>query len=159
MSRTALPSTAERPNKWITKRRLKEFLESLTEEQADTCESDEKQLAEIFGGGWSEATSVQFHRTMLHARRVNPDVTVEGVFEVAFRIGLSVIGDEDVFARLNQEREDDVIVYGVQRQDSKGAGRSGLYGGAGRGCSSETERSKKRGVRGSLVGRPKTHQS
>ncbi len=101
---------------------MKEFLESLTEEQADTCESDEKQLAEIFGSGWSEATAVQFHRAMLHARRVEPGATVEGVFEVAFRIGLSVIGNEDVFARLNQEREDDVIVYGVQRRDSKGAG-------------------------------------
>jgi hypothetical protein len=100
------------------------FLKSLTEEQADTCESDEKQLAEIFKAGWSEATAVQFHRTMLHARRVNPGVTVEGVFEAAFQLGLSFIGDEAVLARVHQAREDDVIVYGVQRRDRKDAGRT-----------------------------------
>jgi hypothetical protein len=67
------------------------FLKSLTEEQADTCERDEKQLAEIFSAGWSEAAAVQFHRTLLHARRVDPATTVDGVFEAAFRLGLSSI--------------------------------------------------------------------
>jgi hypothetical protein len=100
------------------------FLKSLTEEQADTCESDEKQLAAIFSAGWSEETAVQFHRAMLHARRVNPGVTVEGVFEAAFQLGLSFIGNEAVLARVNQAREDDVIVYGVQRRDRKDAGRT-----------------------------------
>jgi hypothetical protein len=103
---------------------LEVFMKSLTEEQADTCESDEKQLAEIFSEGWSEENAVRFHRAMLHARRVAPDVTVEGVFEAAFHLGLSFIGDEDVLARINQAREDDVIVYGVQRRDSKDAGRT-----------------------------------
>jgi len=64
------------------------FLKSLTEDQADTCESDEKQLAAIFSAGWSEATAVLFHRTMLHVRRINPDATVEVIFEAAFRPGL-----------------------------------------------------------------------
>jgi hypothetical protein len=100
------------------------FLKSLTEEQADTCERDEKQLAEIFSEGWSEENAVHFHRAMLHARRVEPNVTVEGVFEMAFQLGLSFIGDEAVLARVNQAREDDVIVYGVQRRDSKDAGRT-----------------------------------
>lgn len=99
------------------------FLKSLTEDQAETCESDEKLLAEMFNAGWSEETAVQFHRTMLHARRVEPDVTVAGVFDVAFRLGLAFIGDEDVLRRVNQAREDDVIVYGLQRRGSK-AGRT-----------------------------------
>ena len=59
---------------------------------------------------------------MLHARRVNPATTVEGLFEVAFNLGLSFIGNEDILARLIQGREDDVIVWGVQRQDVKSAG-------------------------------------
>ena len=100
------------------------FLKSLTEEQANTCESDEKQLSQIFSAGWSEASAVHFHRAMLHARRVDPSVTVEGIFESALHLGLSFIGDEDVLARLNQAREDDVIVYGVQRKDGKDAGRT-----------------------------------
>jgi hypothetical protein len=100
------------------------FLKSLTGEQADTCERDEKLLTEIFHAGLSEVTAVQFHRTVLRARRVKPDTTVEGIFEVAFRLGLSFIGDEAVLARLNQAREDDVIVCGVQRQDGKDAGRT-----------------------------------
>jgi hypothetical protein len=49
---------------------------------------------------------------------------VEGVFEVALRLGLSFIGNEDVLARINQAREDDVIIYGVQRKDGKDAGRT-----------------------------------
>ncbi|MDR3764437.1 MAG: hypothetical protein P4M01_10110 [Acidobacteriota bacterium] len=100
---------------------MEAFLTSLTEEQVNTCESDEKQLAEIFDSGWSDATAVQFHRAMLHARHVGVNVTVEGVFEMAFRLGLAFLGDEGVLARLKQEREDDVIVYGLQ---SKDAGRS-----------------------------------
>jgi hypothetical protein len=59
---------------------------------------------------------------MLHVRRVRPGVTVEGVFEAAFQLGLSFIGDEAVMARVHQAREDDVIVYGVQRRDRKDAG-------------------------------------
>jgi hypothetical protein len=123
------------------------FLKSLTEEQADTCESDEKQLAEIFKAGWSEETAVQFHRTMLHARRVNPGVTVEGVFEAAFQLGLSFIGDEAVLARVNQAREDDVIVYGVQRRDRKDAGRTACIVSPDVAALAKLRR-KKRGVRG-----------
>jgi len=103
---------------------LEVFLKSLTEEQADSCESDEKQLAVIFNEGWSEANAVRFHRAMLHARRVEPGVTVEGVFEIAFQLGLTFIGDEEILARVNQGREDDVIIYGVQRKDGKDAGRT-----------------------------------
>jgi hypothetical protein len=61
---------------------------------------------------------------MLHTRRVNPGVTVEGVFEAAFYLGLAFIGDEAVLARVHQAREDDVIVYGVQRRDRKDACRT-----------------------------------
>lgn len=100
------------------------FLKSLTDAEMDVCESEEKQLAEIFSEGWSEENGVRFHRAMLHARRVKPDVTVEGVFEVALMLGLSFIGDEDVLARFNQARADDVIVYGVARRGSKGADRT-----------------------------------
>jgi hypothetical protein len=100
------------------------FLKSLTEVQADTCERDEKQLTGLFKAGWSEENAVCFHRAMLHARRVNPTITVEGVFEAAFRLGLSFIGDESVLTRLNQAREDDVIVYGIERKDGKDAGRT-----------------------------------
>lgn len=103
---------------------LEVFGRSLTEEQAAICESNEKQLGEIFSTGWSEESAVCFHRAMLHARRVDPKVTVEGIFEIAFQLGLSFIGDEDILARLHQAREDDVIVYGVQRRDSKDAGRT-----------------------------------
>ena len=103
---------------------LEVFMKSLTEEQADSCESDEKQLAVIFNEGWSEANAVRFHRAMLHARRVEPGVTVEGVFEIAFQLGLTFIGDEEILARVNQGREDDVIIYGVQRKDGKDAGRT-----------------------------------
>jgi hypothetical protein len=70
---------------------LTTFIKSLTAEQADACESDENQLAEIFREGWSEANAVCFHRTMLNARRVDPDITVEGVFEVAFKHGLECV--------------------------------------------------------------------
>ncbi|MDR5729804.1 MAG: hypothetical protein RB191_20515 [Terriglobia bacterium] len=124
------------------------FLKSLTEEQADVCESDEKQLAEIFKAGWSEETAVQFHRAMLHARRINPATTVEGVFEVAFYLGLSFIGNEDVLARLNQAREDDVIMYGVQRRDSKDAGRTACIVSPDVAALAKLRRGKKRGVRG-----------
>lgn len=103
---------------------LETFLKSLTEEQADSCESDERQLAEIFSEGWSEANAVRFHRAMLHARRIEPGVTVEGVFEIAFQLGLTFIGDEEILARVNQGREDDVIIYGIQRKDGKDAGRT-----------------------------------
>ncbi len=98
---------------------LKVFLMSLTEEQADKCESDEKQLAKIFNEGWSEENAVRFHRAMFHARRVQSSVTVEGLFEVAFHLGLSFIGDEDVLARMNEARDGDVIVYGIHRQNGK----------------------------------------
>jgi hypothetical protein len=101
------------------------FAKSLTEEQANTCESDEKQLAQIFSEGWSEENAVRFHRAMLHARRVEPGVTVEGIFEIALQLGLTFIGDEEILARINQGREDDVIIYGVQRKDGKDAGRTG----------------------------------
>lgn len=100
------------------------FVRSLTEEQSDTCVSDEKQLGEIFSAGWSEQTAVLFHRAMLHTRRVEPDVTVEGLFEAALNLGLSFVSDEEILARVKQAREDDVIVYGVQRRDSKDAGRT-----------------------------------
>jgi hypothetical protein len=100
------------------------FLKSLTAEQADACNRDEKQLAAIFSAGWSEATAVCFHRAMLHARRIYPNATVEGLFESAFQLGLSFIGDEEVLARVMQDREGDVIVSGVQRRDRKDAGRT-----------------------------------
>jgi hypothetical protein len=100
------------------------FTRSLTHSQMRTCENDEKALGAIFATGWSESAAVQFHRTMLAARRVEPGVTVEGVFEVALSIGLSFLGNEDVLARLLQSREDDVIVYGLQRVDGKDAGRT-----------------------------------
>ena len=124
------------------------FLKSLTEEQADTCGSDEKQLSEIFSAGWSEATAVHFHRTMLHARRVSPGVTVECVFEAAFQLGLSFIGDESVLARVNQAREDDVIVYGVQRRDCKDAGRTACIVSPDVAALAKLRQGKKRGVRG-----------
>ena len=76
------------------------FVRSLTEDQLDVCESDEKRLGELFSAGWSEANSVRFARTMFHARRVKPDVTVEAVFEDAFRFGLVYIGDETAFAQM-----------------------------------------------------------
>ena len=100
------------------------FLKSLTEEQADACESDETQLAQIFSEGWSEANAVRFHRAMLHVRRVDPNATVEGLFEVALHLGLTFMGDERVLARIKQGREDDVIMYGVQRRDGKDTGRT-----------------------------------
>ncbi len=103
---------------------LKVFLKSLTEVQAEMCESDEKQLAEIFNEGWSEATSVLFHRAMLHGRGINPTITVEGVFEEALHLGLSFFGDEKILARLHQARADDVVFYGIERRDGKGAGRT-----------------------------------
>jgi hypothetical protein len=106
------------------------FLKSLTEEQADACERDEKQLTEIFIDGWSEENAILFHRAMLLARRLMPDVTVSGVFEGAFRLGLSFLGDEELCARLKEERAGDVIVYGVQRQNGKSAGGSVLMDGA-----------------------------
>ncbi len=70
------------------------FLRSLTEDQMNTCESDEKKLAEIFAKGWSIKTAVRFHRAMLCARRLTPDATVDGVFELALHIGLSALCDE-----------------------------------------------------------------
>lgn len=109
---------------------LEVFLQSLTEEQADTCESDEKQLAQIFSEGWSEANAVRFHRAMVHARRVEPGVSVEGVFEVALQLGLTFIGNEEILARVNQGREDDVIIYGVQRKDAGRTNGSVLMDGA-----------------------------
>jgi len=86
-------------------------------------------------------------------------VTVEGIFESALHLGLSFIGDEDVLARLNQAREDDVIVYGVQRKDGKDAGRTSgcvlrmvprLYRSS-QTCAGMEERSRA----GRIVGRPK----
>ena len=125
------------------------FLKSLTDAEMDVCESEEKQLAEIFSEGWSEENGVRFHRAMLHARRVKPDVTVEGVFEVALMLGLSFIGDEDVLARFNQARADDVIVYGVARRGSKGAGPDGLYRVVGCGFGKTARKNpRKRAVRG-----------
>jgi len=109
---------------------LKAFMKSLSEEQSESCESDEKQLAVIFDEGWSEANAVRFHRAMLHARRVKPGVTVEGIFEVALYLGLEFIGDEAVFARLNLARENDVIVYGIQRKDAGRTSGSVLMDGA-----------------------------
>lgn len=81
------------------------FLRSLTEEQMDTCESDEKKLEEIFKEGWSEETAVRFHRAMICARRITPDATVEGVFETALRVGLTFLAD--LGAEKKQNREDD----------------------------------------------------
>lgn len=94
------------------------FAKSLSEEEAAMCEKDEAQLSEIFSAGWSEKNAVQFHRAMLNARRVEPSFTVEGIFELALQLGLTFIGDEEILARFNQAREDDVIVYGIQRRDS-----------------------------------------
>src|ERR1017187_7757369 len=85
-----LPSTGRKDKQMDNQTSSMEvFLKSLTGEQADTCERDEKLLTEIFHAGLSEVTAVQFHRTVLRARRVKPDTTVEGIFEVAFRLGLS----------------------------------------------------------------------
>jgi hypothetical protein len=103
---------------------LEVFMRSLTEEQMDACESDEKKLGEIFEAGWSENTAVRFHRAMLSTRRIDPEVTVDGVLEVALWVGLSFLGNEGVFARLKQNREDDVVVYGVARRDGKDLGRT-----------------------------------
>jgi hypothetical protein len=118
-------SLAERPKQMDDKTLdLGVFIKSLTEEQADACESDEKQLGEIFSAGWTEKAAVLFHRAMLHARRVDPQVTVEGVFEMAFQLGLTFIGDEEILARINQGQEDDVVVYGLQRKDGKDTART-----------------------------------
>ncbi len=76
---------------------LKTFMKSVTEEEADICESDEKQLAAIFSEGWSEETSVRFHRAMLHARRIEPGVTVEGLFELVLRCGCMTV--EEILSR------------------------------------------------------------
>ena len=127
---------------------MEAFLKSLTEDQADTCESDEKQLAKIFDEGWSDANAVHFHRAMLHARRVNPDVTVEGVFEAALHLGLTFIGDESVLARINHAREDDVIVYGVQRKDGKDTGRTACIVSPDVAEIAKLRKPQKRGVRG-----------
>lgn len=100
------------------------FLRSLTEEKMDVCENDEKKLGEILKNGLSEEAAVRFYRTILCTRRIDPEVTVEGVFEVALWVGLSFLGDEEVFARLKQNREGDVIVYGIARRDGKDIGRT-----------------------------------
>jgi hypothetical protein len=103
---------------------LEVFMRSLTEEQMDACESDEKKLGEIFEAGWSEHTAVRFHRAMLCTKRIDPEVTVDGVLEVALWVGLSFLANERVFARLKQNREDDVVFYGVARRDGKDIGRT-----------------------------------
>jgi hypothetical protein len=68
---------------------MKVFLQSLNQEQMDECENDEKKLSEIFASGWSERTAVLFHGAMLCLRRIDPKVTVEGVFEAAILSGLA----------------------------------------------------------------------
>lgn len=68
---------------------MKVFLQSLNQEQMDECENDEKKLSEIFASGWSEHVAVRFHRALLCLRRIDPNVTVEGVFEAALLIGLA----------------------------------------------------------------------
>lgn len=100
------------------------FFRSLTEEQMDICESDEKKLREIFEEGWSEATAVRFHRAMLTTRRFDPGTTVEGVMEVALWVGLAFLSDEEVCARLKQRRDDDIVVFGIARPDGKDIVRS-----------------------------------
>lgn len=97
---------------------LEVFMRSLSEEQLDACESDEKQLGEIFSAGWSEGTAVLFHRAMLNARSIEPGVTVEGVFETAFRLGLSFVGDRDVMARVFKGTGDGVLVCGIAARDN-----------------------------------------
>jgi hypothetical protein len=77
---------------------MKVFLQSLNQGQMDECENDEKKLIEILASGWSEHAGVRFHRAMLCLRCIDPKVTVEGVFEVALRIGLEA---------LQQNRKDD----------------------------------------------------
>jgi hypothetical protein len=128
------------------------FGESLTKEQSDACERDEVELGRIFSEGWSEENAVRFHRAMLHARRVEPEVTVDALFEFALRIGLSFLGDEDVLARLVQDREDDVIVFGVQRRARKDAGRTACILSPDTADLAKLRRGKKRGVR--VVGVP-----
>lgn len=79
------------------------FLQSLTPDQIDVCENDQKRLAEIFEAGWSEETAVLFHRAMLF-RRIDPKVTVEGLFESALRVGLSSLVDERKQKRVGVRR-------------------------------------------------------
>ena len=100
------------------------FLHSLTEEQQAACVRDEAERGRILDEGLSEPNAVRFHRAMLSVRRVIPDTTVGGALELALSVGLSFLGDEDVLARFVQAREDDVIVYGVQRRDGKDVGRT-----------------------------------
>ena len=95
---------------------------SLTEEQIGQCVEDENQLSGIMGEGLSEANAVRFHRAMLTARRVNPDVTVEGLLEVALLVGLSFIGNEKILTRMNEARDGDVIVCGMEGKEGNGNG-------------------------------------
>lgn len=89
------------------------FLRSLTEEQMDTCESDEKKLNEIVREGFSEETAVRFARAMICARRLTPDATVEGVFETALRVGLTFLcnlnGEKLTTPARKQNREDGAL--------------------------------------------------
>jgi hypothetical protein len=50
-----------------------------------------------------------------------PDVTVEGVFEVAVHLGLTFLDDEKILAVLKQSSGDYVFVSGLQRRGGKGA--------------------------------------
>jgi hypothetical protein len=87
------------------------FLRSLTEEQMDACENDEKKLNEIVREGFSEEVIVRFCRAMICARRITPDATVEGVLEVALRVGMTFLcnlSDEKLTTHARkQKREDD----------------------------------------------------
>jgi hypothetical protein len=83
------------------------FLSSLTEEQMSVCEKDEEKLNEIVREGWSEEAIVRFCRAMICARRINPAATVEGVLELALRMGLSSLTQELTTPARKQNREDD----------------------------------------------------
>jgi hypothetical protein len=83
---------AERPNKMDNETlEIGIFLKSLSAEEVDECESYENELTAIRNEGLSEANAVCFVRTMLVVKRLMPDATVEGLSELAFKLGLAAV--------------------------------------------------------------------
>ena len=81
---------------------VEEFCKSLSTAEWDEAEAIEVKLHEVMSVGLTEATAIQFVRTVMAARKVMPSVTVVGVFDTALGIGLSYLGDAGTLTRLRK---------------------------------------------------------
>jgi hypothetical protein len=92
---------------------IRKFIESLSPAQWDEAEAIEAELAKLLREGQSEYVAHMFVATVMAIRKIHSDATVEGIYEVAIRLGLQALANHDVNKPAKAGHKRSVRVIGV----------------------------------------------